>query len=210
MFYSKSTQGFYAEAIHGSRLIERVTIDQATGEPLARWTEPNPDSKIPADAVEITSEQHASLLTGQSQGKLIHIDITGYPVLVDPPAQTLADLKTALMADVDAQISDIYGRFTRFETEYVQREAAARAFKAGGYAGDAGVWVMSFATNAGMTANLAADLIISQADNMRAALQALGALRMGKYGIAAAASEAAAQAVHDDIVAQSNAIAASL
>lgn len=122
----------------------------------------------------------------------------------------LANVKAQLMDEVDDGIGAIYSRFTRFETEYVQREAAARAFKAGGYQGDAGVWVMSFATNAGMTATIAANLIISQADGMRAALQALGALRMGKYGIAAAASEADAQAVRDGIIAQANAIAASL
>lgn len=182
-FYSKTTRGFYDNGEHPS---------------------------MPADAVEITEADHAALLDGESQGKRIVADVDGFPVLVTPPAPTLGDIKTALMADVDAQISAIYNRFTRFETEYVQREAAARAFKAGGYAGDAGVWVTSFSTNTGMSAQAAADLIISQADSMRAALQALGALRMGKYGIAAAASAAAAQAVHDGIIEQASIIAASL
>lgn len=58
MFYSKSTGGFYDRAIHGDN--------------------------IPADAVEITAEQHAALLTGQSEGKRIVADANGYPILVDP------------------------------------------------------------------------------------------------------------------------------
>ncbi|MDP1887947.1 hypothetical protein [Polaromonas sp.] len=125
-----------------------------------------------------------------------------------PPA--LADVKTALVAHVDGAISGIYSRFTRFESEYAQREAAARAFKSGGYAGDAGSWVTAFSTNAGLTSRVAADLIIQQADQLRGALELLAAQRMRKYGIAAAADAAAAQALHDDIVAQAMVIAATL
>ena len=59
MYYSKSTGGFYDTAIHGDN--------------------------IPADAVEITGEEHKALLEGQSQGKIIAADKNGKPVLVDPP-----------------------------------------------------------------------------------------------------------------------------
>lgn len=62
MFYAKSTNGFYAEAIHGD--------------------------SIPDDAVEITADEHQALLEGQSQGKLIQADASGHPVLVDPPPPT--------------------------------------------------------------------------------------------------------------------------
>lgn len=62
MFYSKSTGGFYAAEIHGD--------------------------SIPADAVEITDEQYAHLLDGQSSGKRIVADSTGGPVLQDRPAPT--------------------------------------------------------------------------------------------------------------------------
>lgn len=59
MYYSKQTNGFYTREIHGDN--------------------------IPADAVEITKEQHAALLQGQSEGKVIAADENGYPVLIDPP-----------------------------------------------------------------------------------------------------------------------------
>lgn len=62
MYYSKSTGGFYVLAIHGAA--------------------------IPVDAVEITVDEHAALLHGQAQGKLISSDEQGYPVLIDPPVDT--------------------------------------------------------------------------------------------------------------------------
>lgn len=66
MFYSKSTGGFYSREIHGIN--------------------------IPADAVEITTEQHQALIEGQSQGKRIVADENGYPVLADPPLPTADDI----------------------------------------------------------------------------------------------------------------------
>ncbi|NUU35150.1 phage tail assembly chaperone [Pseudomonas sp. C2B4] len=59
MFASKATRGFYDAAIHAS---------------------------MPADVVEISAEDHAALMDGQSTGKVIDWGNDGYPVLVDPPA----------------------------------------------------------------------------------------------------------------------------
>ena len=58
MFYSKQTGGFYSREIHTS---------------------------IPADAVEISSAEHAALINGQSEGKQIQADANGKPILVTPP-----------------------------------------------------------------------------------------------------------------------------
>jgi hypothetical protein len=66
MFYSKTTGGFYDSAIHGD--------------------------SIPVDSVEISAEQHAALIEGQSQGKRIVADENGFPVLADPPPPTEAEL----------------------------------------------------------------------------------------------------------------------
>ena len=59
MFFSKSTGGFYDAAIHGDN--------------------------IPSDAVEITDEKYAELLSGNSSGKNISADNDGNPILVDSP-----------------------------------------------------------------------------------------------------------------------------
>lgn len=59
MHYSKSTNGFYSSEIHGDNM--------------------------PADVVEITAEEHAAMLAGQSAGKVIAADADGLPILIDPP-----------------------------------------------------------------------------------------------------------------------------
>lgn len=59
MYFSASTGGFYIHEIHGANM--------------------------PADVVEITAEQHAGLLAGQSAGQVIAADADGRPVLADPP-----------------------------------------------------------------------------------------------------------------------------
>lgn len=72
MLYSKSTGGFYSRDINGDN--------------------------IPEDAVEITTEQHAALLEGQSQGKIISADENGYPILIDPPPPTAEQIQEAVTA----------------------------------------------------------------------------------------------------------------
>ena len=74
MFYSKSTGGFYDREIHGDN--------------------------IPADAIEITTEEHAALLEGQSQGKRIVADESGRPILQDPPPPTAEQIMSRLEARV--------------------------------------------------------------------------------------------------------------
>lgn len=44
--------------------------------------------EFPADVVELTLDEHAALLNGQSQGMLISSDESGRPVLVAPPVDT--------------------------------------------------------------------------------------------------------------------------
>ena len=80
MFYAKSTNGFYDEAIHGDN--------------------------IPADAVEITGEEHQALLEGQSQGKIISADKSGKPVLKDPPPPTPEQIIAQYTAAVQKHIDD--------------------------------------------------------------------------------------------------------
>lgn len=130
-------------------------------------------------------------------------------------AAALPALKSALITNVDSHIASIYAKWMRFEAEYVERETAARAYKTAGYTGAVSEWISRFATNNRVTAQAAADLIISQADNLRAALKSLGNLRMDKYLISkkidgTETTQAEAQSSHDYIISQANIIAASL
>ena len=79
MLYSATTGGFYSAEIHGDN--------------------------IPADAVEITEAEHAALIEGQSQGKIISADKNGKPVLKDPPPpapeQIIAQYSAAIQKRLD-------------------------------------------------------------------------------------------------------------
>lgn len=70
MKYAKSTGGFYEGIIHGDN--------------------------IPADAVDITADEYAGLLQGQSEGKRITADADGKPVLTDPLKATSAQVWDAI------------------------------------------------------------------------------------------------------------------
>jgi hypothetical protein len=59
MFYSKTTNGFYTQEIHGNNM--------------------------PIDVVSITEEQHTELFNGQSADKQIVGDENGYPILIERP-----------------------------------------------------------------------------------------------------------------------------
>lgn len=80
IFYSASTRGFYDDSIH--------TPDQ-----------------LPKDVVGISPEYHAELLAGQSAGKIIEPDSTGYPVLKDPPPPSKEELEKAAKAKIDAELA---------------------------------------------------------------------------------------------------------
>ena len=80
MFYSKSTGGFYTTEIHGDN--------------------------IPSDAVEITEAEHAALIEGQSQGKIIDADANGSPILQDPPPPTAEQIITQYTAAVQKHLDD--------------------------------------------------------------------------------------------------------
>lgn len=79
LFYSANTGGFYDTAIHGNN--------------------------IPADAVEITADEHQALIEGQSSGKVIVADDAGRPVLADTPAPTAAELLAAKNSEARAYLA---------------------------------------------------------------------------------------------------------
>ncbi|WP_153716936.1 hypothetical protein [Eikenella corrodens] len=173
IYYSKTNQAFYDSAIH---------------------------SRLPEDAVEISHEQHAALLAGQSSGQVIMPGKDGKPVLaplapshlhqwngkewmLDKAAasQLLAEAIDKGTDAINNLVDEAYRHVTRFQPEYLLREQQARDYKAGGCKGEAPEQVAAFAKPAGKTACEATDIIIAQADNLRMVMGKLGALRMRKF-----------------------------
>lgn len=92
---------------------ETIVKNSPTQQPVIYWSKSRKgfynssiNSTIPPDAVEITSAYWQELLSGQSAGKLIQPDSTGYPVLVDPPGptkdQTITIISGAIQSALDA------------------------------------------------------------------------------------------------------------
>jgi carotenoid cleavage dioxygenase-like enzyme len=119
------------------------------------------------------------------------------PYAVQPPYD-----RTGAATRIDDAVAAIYGRFTRFESEYVEREAQAKAFKNAGYTGEVPKRVADFCVPADLPPAAAADLILSQAEALRAAQDALSALRMRKYEVLRASSDGAAEALANQLLAQ--------
>ena len=80
MLYSASTGGFYSREIHGDNM--------------------------PADVVEITAEEHAALLAGQSAGRVIAADAEGRPVLQDQPPPTSEQIIASFVSAVQRRLDD--------------------------------------------------------------------------------------------------------
>lgn len=181
MLFSKATNGFYDPAIHGVN--------------------------IPADAVEITSEQHAALLAAQSSGKRIVGDDNGYPIAVDPPAPTLDETRAHALADIDAEAGRARARYITVapgqEATYILKAQQAVAFKAGGYAGAVPGLVQAEIDATGATAQQAADDILAQeAAWAYKAAQIESARRRGKVAVGNAADAAGVEAARAAAIAE--------
>src|SRR5438874_9061474 len=92
------------------------------------------------------------------------------PMYTPPVVPVMSDdeKKTLWMSQIDANAALVYNQFTRFDVEYEQREAAAKAYKDAGYTGDPTVWLTAFADSNGISYQMCADLILSQAATLRA------------------------------------------
>lgn len=126
IFYSNSTGGFYDTEFHGSRMLPildptwvRPTIrvpqgdggtdmvdvpDESAVHPIIEV--PNPNCKIPADAVEITAAERADLLEALSQNKCIGVDANGKPVAVDPPQPTPEQIIAGFTAAIQQRLDE--------------------------------------------------------------------------------------------------------
>lgn len=108
-FYSQSDSGFYVDEVHGQNM--------------------------PPDAVPITETEHAALLDGQSDGKLIKADAGGRPFLADPPPPTLDEARAAKLSDINEgaqmQLDEAFNSYPEAEQKsWPTQEREARAWLA--------------------------------------------------------------------------------
>ena len=195
-FYDKATNGFYIEGLH----------------------------EIPADATEIDEESYRNLLKGQATGKQIIANKQGNPVLVDPQPSDAHELNldtlqweisteklTALLTEkrnrlieqIDSHAAAIYSTWTRFESEYRERQTAAETYKAANYQGVCSRYITDFAKRAGLNNQAATDLILVQAAGLEKLQMELANQRMRKYELKAPnLTLEQMQSIYDDIIKQ--------
>ncbi|HHF3310357.1 TPA: hypothetical protein ACPJ9H_000674 [Haemophilus influenzae] len=181
-------------------------------------------SFVPEGAVEISQDKYIELLNGQSQGKQIIADKTGNPALIDPQPSAahelnndtlqweisaekqtalLAETQTRLVANIDEHAAKIYSTWTRFESEYRERQAAAEAFKAANYEGECSRYISDFAQRARLDNKTATNLILTQAAGLEKLQVELANQRMRKYELQAPnLTLEQLQSIHDDIIKQ--------
>lgn len=179
---------------------------------------------IPASAKQLSDELYHSLLNGQSQGKQIIADKTGQPALIEPQPSAahelnldtltweispekltalLADTQTRLIANIDEHAAKIYSTWTRFESEYRERQAVAEAFKAANYEGECSRYITDFAQRARLDNKTATNLILTQAAGLEKLQVELANQRMRKYELKAPnLTLEQLQSIHDDIIKQ--------
>lgn len=179
---------------------------------------------IPESAVEISQDKYLELLNGQAQGKQIISNKQGEPVLIElqpSPAHELnldtlkweisaekqtallADTQTRLIANIDEHAAKIYSTWTRFESEYRERQAAAEAFKSTNYEGECSRYISDFAQRARLDNKTATNLILKQAAGLEKLQMELADQRMRKYELKAPnLTLEQLQSIHDDIIKQ--------
>lgn len=179
---------------------------------------------VPHDAVKISEDLYRTLLDGQAQGKQIIADKTGNPVLIDPQPSAahvlnletltwaisaekqtalLTETQTRLIANIDEHAAKIYSTWTRFESEYRERQAAAEAYKSASYEGECSRYITDFAQRAGLDNKTATNLILTQAAGLEKLLVELANQRMRKYELKQPnITLEQLQSIHDDIIKQ--------
>ena len=179
---------------------------------------------VPQNAFEISHDRYIELLNGQAEGKQIVSNKQGEPVLVEPQPSSahelnleslewevspekqvtlLVDTQNRLIANIDEYAAKIYSQWTRFESEYRERQAAAEAYKSANYEGDCSRYITDFAKRAGLNNKAATDLILVQAAGLEKLQVELANQRMRKYELKAPnLTLEQMQATYDDIIKQ--------
>ena len=125
--------------------------------------------------------------------------------VISPEKMTalLAETQNQLIANIDSHAATIYSTWTRFESEYRERQAAAEAFKTANYEGECSRYITDFAQRAGLDNKTATNLILTQAAGLEKLQVELANQRMRKYELKLPhLTLEQRQSIHDDIIKQ--------
>lgn len=138
-----------------------------------------------------------------SQFHVFNMATKSFELSKEKQTALLADTQTRLIANIDEHSAKIYSTWTRFESEYRERQAAAEAFKAANYEGECSRYISDFAQRARLDNKTATNLILTQAAGLEKLQMELADQRMRKYELKAPnLTLEQLQSIHDDIIGQ--------
>ena len=118
-------------------------------------------------------------------------------------ADNFTKKQTYLIANIDEHAAKIYSTWTRFESEYRERQAAAEAFKSANYEGECSRYISDFAQRARLDNKTATNLILTHAAGLEKLQMELANQRMRKYELQVPnLTLEQLQSIHDDIIKQ--------
>ncbi|HHF0463894.1 TPA: hypothetical protein ACPHR1_001361, partial [Haemophilus influenzae] len=127
----------------------------------------------------------------------------GQYIFIDKTPMVTPETIKKLMDDVDDRAAAIYSTWTRFESEYRERQAAAEAYKSANYEGECSRYISDFAQRARLDNKTATNLILTQAAGLKKLQMELANQRMRKYELKAPnLTIEQMQSIHDDIIKQ--------
>lgn len=122
-------------------------------------------------------------------------------------AEFTKETQSRLINNIDVHAASIYSTWTRFESEYRERQTAAEAYKAANYQGECSRYITDFAKRAGLNNQAATDLILVQAAGLEKLQVELANQRMRKYELKVPGlTIEKMQSIHDDIIKQMDAL----
>ena len=175
---------------------------------------PVPDDESLYFVLDIESDDELAQKTPVlHKGKLVLVDKQPSPDhewdgkdwVISPEKQTalLAEKRDSLIEQIDNHAATIYSTWTRFESEYRERQTAAEAYKSANYQGECSRYITDFAKRAGLNNKAATDLILVQAAGLEKLQIELANQRMRKYELKAPnLTLEQMQSIYDDIIKQ--------
>nr|DAP82988.1 MAG TPA: hypothetical protein [Caudoviricetes sp.] len=176
---------------------------------------------IPVDAIAVSDNEYGDLVAKRDIGCLLYVDDNqvkatppqpspahewnGKDWVISPAKQTalLTEKRDSLIEQIDSHAATIYSTWTRFESEYRERQTAAEAYKAANYQGECSRYITDFAKRAGLDNKTATNLILTQAAGLEKLQVELANQRMRKYELKAPGlTLEQMQVTYDDIIKQ--------
>lgn len=126
---------------------------------------------------------------------------TEWIISEEKQAELIKSKRQQLIDNIDSTASELISKWTRFESEYRERDAAALAFKANNYEGEPNIYIKGFSEAANLDDKTATDIILMQAEQLRNTLAQMSVLRMRKYELKQDnITLEQMQTIHDDII----------